>query len=90
MIYLPPREKPPLREEPELLDRPNPPEGVGLLEDGLLGELEKERCDTLGLEIALAFAAVLVAFGETAELEKTGCDELFTVEPAERDLIAPL
>ena len=90
MIYLPPREKPPLREERELLDRPKPPEEVGLLEDGRLGELEKERCDAVGLAIALAFAAVLAAFGEAAELEKTGWDELFTVEPAVRDLIEPL
>jgi hypothetical protein len=30
--YLPPPDEPPLREEPELLDRPKPPDELGLLE----------------------------------------------------------
>ena len=46
---MPPPEKPPLREEPELLARPKPPDELGLLVDVLLGEvvgvLANERCD---------------------------------------------
>ena len=46
---MPPPEKPPLRDEPELLDRPKPPDELGLLVDVLLGEvvgvLANERCD---------------------------------------------
>ena len=101
-----------MREEPELLDRPNPPDEVGLLGelvllevvglldepelvDGLLPEelvdgVPKERCDWVGLEMALALAATLSALGEAAGLDMTGWDEVVTDEPAVRDFIEPL
>jgi hypothetical protein len=51
--YLPPPEKPPLREELDVVDRPKPPDELGLLAvvgvDGRLEdvveELPNERCD---------------------------------------------
>ena len=104
--YLPPREELPLREEPELLDLPKPPDELGLLGelelldelgllegwllDEVLDGLVKERCDCVGLEMAFALAATFSALGEVAGLEMTGWDELLTVEPAVRDLIDPV
>ena len=102
---MPPPKDPPLREEPELLDRPKPPERLGEVKlelpkldgdevdgrDGVVrGVLPKERCDWLGLEIALALAAILSALGDAAGLEITGWEEVLTVEPAVRDFIEPL
>ena len=90
---MPPPEKPPLREELELLARPKPPDELGLLVDVLIGELlgvlANERCDWVGLEMARALAAVASAFGEVAGLEITGVDELRTVDPAVRVLMEP-
>lgn len=91
---MPPPEEPPLREEPELLERPKPPDELGLL-DGWLAEelpdeLPKERCDWVGLEMTFALAATLSAFGDVTGLEMTGCDEVLTVDPAVRDLIEPV
>ena len=68
--------------EPELV--------VGLLAEGVVGELPKERCDWVGLEMAFALAATLSALGEAAGLEMTGWDEVLTEEPAVRDFIEPV
>ena len=88
---MPPRDEPPLREEPELLERPKPPDELGLLEgcvlEALVADLPKERCDWVGLEMTLALAAIFWALGDAAGLEMTGCDELVTPEPAVRDFI---
>ena len=96
--YLPPPNEPPLREEPELLDRPKPPKELGLLlgaaevDDLLDAELEEplnERCETVGLERTLALAAVFWAFGESAGWEMTGLEDLFTDAPAVREVMLP-
>lgn len=92
--YLPPPEEPPLRDEPELLDRPKPPKEPGLLVDvdveELLEELANERCDWVAVVRAFALAAVFSAFGETAGWEMTGLDDLLTDEPAVRELMVPV
>jgi hypothetical protein len=93
--HLPPPKEPPLREEPELLDRPKPPkppereEELGL-EARELDVLPNERCDWVGLARTLALAATLSALGEVAGLLMTGWDEVLTVEPAVRDLMEPV
>jgi hypothetical protein len=95
---LPPPEKPPLRDELELVERPKPPEELGLLVvvevDGLLDDVLDEppnaRCDWVGLEMAFALAAIFSAFGETAGWEMTGLDDLLTDEPAVRELMVPV
>ena len=51
--YLPPPEKPPLREELDVVDRPKPPDELGLLAvvgvderlEDVVEELPNERCD---------------------------------------------
>ena len=68
--------------ELELLD--------GVLPEGVVDELPKERCDWVGLEMAFALAATLSALGEAAGLEMTGWDEVLTEEPAVRDFIEPV
>ena len=120
MVHLPPPEELPLREEPELLDLPKPPERDGEEEDeelelgrgggeadepeGLLDELPelaeegleddpdepepKERWDWVGLLRARALAAILSAFGEVTDLERTESEDLERVEPAVREVIA--
>lgn len=57
--------------------------------EGLLEEPLKERCETVGLESTLAFAAVFCAFGESAGWEMTGLDDLLTEEPAVREVMLP-
>ena len=83
---MPPPDEPPLREEPELLDRPKPPEELGLLVD-VFEELANERCDWVAVVRAFALAAVFSAFGEIAGWEMTGADALLTDEPALRELM---
>ena len=88
---MPPPEEPPLRDELELVDRPKPPEELGLLVVvGLLLELANERCDWVAVVMAFALAAIFSAFGETAGWEMTGLDDLLTDEPAVRELMAPV
>jgi hypothetical protein len=82
---LPPPENPPLREEPELLVRPNPPDDVGLLAVDEL--LPKERCERVGLESARALAAVFSALGDARGCEMTGWEDLLTDDPALRERI---
>ena len=60
----------------------------GLPNDGFQ-EPVNERCDWVGLEIALALAAIFCAFGEMAGWEITGLEDLLTDEPAVRELIVP-
>ena len=92
---MPPPEEPPLREELELLDRPKPPEELGLLVvvdvDGLLDdvfeELANERCDWVAVVRAFALAAIFSEFGEIAGWEMTGVVDLLTDEPALRELM---
>jgi len=88
---LPPRDELPLRDEPELVERPKPPEELGRLGatvvDGLLVEVLEEplneRCDWVGLERTRALAAIFSAFGEIAGWEMTGREDWGTVEPRE-------
>ena len=92
--YLPPPKEPPLRDELELLERPKPPKELGLLvelEEAEVGldEEPKERCEMVGLESALALAAVFSAFGESGGSDMTGRDDLLTLEPELRDVILP-
>ena len=92
-IYLPPPNEPPLRDEPKLVDLPNPPErGAGLLVavlpgDVLDGGVANERWERVGLARVRARAATLSAFGEVAGWSMTGCDDRPMPEPALRELI---
>lgn len=91
---MPPPKEPPLRDELALVDRPKPPEELGLLVvvvvDGLLVELANERCDWVAEVMALALAAIFCAFGEMAGWEMTGLDDLLTDDPALREFMVPV
>ena len=85
---MPPPKEPPLRDGPELVDRPNPPErGGGLLALALLGgELTNERWERVGFARVRARAATFSAFGETG-WPIIGCRP--KLEPAVRELMLP-
>lgn len=70
----------------ELEDLPNPPLRAG----PSAVRVAKERCDWVGLAIALARAAVCAAFGEASGVPIVEVDERLNVEVAVRPLIWPL